>query len=106
MKEKIEKLIQSSNYLDILLGIELSYRLPIEEFFNFWNPSGKHNHYEPRVSPYKGKWIAFGRDNWEFHITDDGHIHCYVGINVQDEDTQRGFYDEKTRWFYAKYSRT
>ncbi len=57
MKEKIEKLFQSYCPEDILIGIELSYELPLEEFIGLYNERT----FNIRVSK-DGGYYTFKRD--------------------------------------------
>ncbi len=93
-KEKILKLINSGNYEDILLGIELSYNLDIREFEDIFVNN-------ELITPYKGLSLAFGRKNHEYHMFEDG----YLG-NLKISKNRSVFFKDKSRWYYVKYSKT
>ncbi len=76
MKDKIKKLLKSSIYEDVLLGVELSFDLPIEEFKDLFPDNYKFN------CNFFGKIHRFGRELTDYHITSsDGKLLKYSPPN-------------------------
>ncbi len=95
MREKILKLLNSGSYEDIIVGIELSYDLDIQEFESIFTKM-------ELITPYKGLCIAFGRGDYSYHMFDDGYFASHCG-RMEDESI---FFNAMLIWYYVKYSKT
>lgn len=71
MRGKIEKLLNSPIFDDILLGIELSFKLSIEDFKSLYTTTSK---YQERND---SRYIAFARIDKTYHFTWRGTIFIY-----------------------------
>lgn len=70
MKEKALKLLNSGNMQDILIGINVSFFLPVEEFLEIFSGNTKYSYKE-------NTFIRFRRGDIDYHLSSYGTVYTY-----------------------------
>lgn len=88
-KEIVKRLIHSSDYRDVEIGIELSFQLDFEDFDELFSS-------QININRNGGKWYVFGRKSKEIHIaTNVICVYNYITYDINNNDYDPSLWEFK-----------